>query len=106
MKGYVDWKDVRDELVDRAGGEEAVAKRSKESLQENRGARLAEIRRSRDLTQKEVAERMGITKGRVSQIEQGDNSGTEVLARYARALGGALITSIAFPDGQVIDIGA
>lgn len=105
MNSYVDWDNVRGDLVERAGGEEAVAKRSQELLAENRGARLAEIRRSRNLTQKDVAESMGVTKGRVSQIELGDNSGTEVLARYARALGGSLILSIAFPDGDVIHLG-
>lgn len=105
MNGYVDWNDIREEHVERAGGEAAVAKRTQDLLLANRGARLAEIRRSRNLTQKEVAEHMGVTKGRVSQIEQGDNSGTEVLARYARALGGTLIVSIAFPDGKVIHLG-
>lgn len=33
---------------------------------------------------------MGVTKGRVSQIEQGKISGQDVLARYATALGGQL----------------
>jgi transcriptional regulator with XRE-family HTH domain len=35
-----------------------------------RGRRLAEIRRGRGFTQQDVADRMGVTKGRVSQIEQ------------------------------------
>ncbi|MCT9929929.1 helix-turn-helix domain-containing protein [Planotetraspora sp. A-T 1434] len=40
-----------------------------------------EIRRSRGLTQQQVAERMGVTKGRISQIEQGKISGHDTLAR-------------------------
>ena len=44
--------------------------------------------RARGLTQQQVADRMGVTKGRVSQIERGGVSGHDVLARYAAALGG------------------
>jgi DNA-binding XRE family transcriptional regulator len=47
---------------------------------------LAEVRRSRGLTQQDVADPMGVTKGRVSQIEQGKISGQDVLARFAAAI--------------------
>jgi hypothetical protein len=47
---------------------------------------------------------MGVTKGRVSQIEQGKISGLEVLARYAAALGGRLHQSIYFDDGDIAAI--
>ncbi|MGW4519310.1 helix-turn-helix domain-containing protein [Streptomyces sp. NPDC004393] len=68
------------------------------------GHRLAEIRRGRGLTQEQVAERMGVTKGRVSQIEQGKISGQEVLARYAAALGGQLPQAIYFDNGDIAAI--
>ncbi|GHG36054.1 hypothetical protein GCM10017567_65830 [Amycolatopsis bullii] len=68
------------------------------------GHRLAEIRRGRGLTQQQLAERMGVTKGRVSQIEQGKISGLEVLARYAAALGGRLHQAIYFEDGDIAAI--
>jgi transcriptional regulator with XRE-family HTH domain len=44
------------------------------------------------LTQKQVAESMGVTAGRVSQIENGDLDVNEVatLSRYAQALGAKL----------------
>ena len=60
------------------------------------GYRLAELRRSRGFTKPEIAARMGVTKGRVSQIERGKISGQEVLARYAAALGGRLHQAIYF----------
>jgi len=47
---------------------------------------------------------MGVTKGRVSQIEQGKISGNDVLARYAAALGGRLRQSIYFDDGDIAAI--
>ncbi|WP_414635881.1 helix-turn-helix domain-containing protein [Amycolatopsis sp.] len=44
--------------------------------------------RSRGLTQQHLADRMGVTEGRVSQIEQGKVSGLDVPARYAAAISG------------------
>lgn len=68
MSSYTRWKDVRAAHVERAGGEQAVATCKEELLATVRGHRLAEIRRPRGLTQQEVADRMGATKGRVSQL--------------------------------------
>lgn len=104
MTGYTRWQDVRAEHVARAGGEEAVAEGKRELLAEVLGHRLAEIRKSRSLTQEQVAERMGVSKGRVSQIEQGRISGQEVLARYAAALGGQLHQTIYFDNGDIAAI--
>ena len=104
MTGYARWKDVRAAHVERAGGEAAVEAGKQELLATVQGHRLAEIRRSRGLTQQQLAERMGVTKGRVSQIEQGRISGVEVLARYAAALGGRLHQAIYFEDGDIAAI--
>lgn len=104
MTSYQRWRDVRDAHVERAGGEDAVQAGKEELLAPVRGRRLAEVRRSRGLTQQEVADRMGVTKGRVSQIEQGNVSGNDVLARYAVALGGRLHQSIYFDDGNIAAI--
>lgn len=104
MTGYTRWKDIRAEHVERAGGEEAVAEGKRELLAEVLGHRLAEIRRSRGFTQEQVAERMGVSKGRVSHIEQGAISGQEVLIRYATALGGELHQTIHFDNGDIAAI--
>ena len=104
MTSYKRWKDVRAAHVERAGGEEAVEKGKQELLATVQGHRLAEIRRSRGLTQQQLAERMGVTKGRISQIEQGKASGQDVLTRYAAALGGTLHQSIYFDDGDIAAI--
>jgi transcriptional regulator with XRE-family HTH domain len=58
---------------------------------------LVDKRRSLHLTQKDVAEHMGITVGRVSQIEAGEVAGIDVLERYI-ALGGTLQLSASFSD--------
>ncbi|MFY1619535.1 helix-turn-helix domain-containing protein [Micromonospora sp. WMMD736] len=104
MSGHVRWSDIRSEYVQRAGGEEAVEAGKQELLAQVVGHRLAEVRRARGLTQQQVAERMGVTKGRVSQIEQGRISGQEVVARYAIALGGRLHQAIYFDDGDIAAI--
>ncbi|ASF11608.1 putative transcriptional regulator [Nocardia brasiliensis NBRC 14402] len=104
MTGYSRWQDIRTEFVERAGGEDTVAVGKEELLAEMIGHRLAEIRRSRGLTQQQIAARMGVTKGRISQIERGQIAGYELLARYAAALGGRLRQSIQFDDGEVAAI--
>ncbi|MEQ0560255.1 helix-turn-helix transcriptional regulator [Amycolatopsis sp. NEAU-NG30] len=104
MTGYTRWQDVRAAHVERAGGEAAVAAGKEELLATVQGHRLAEIRRSRGLTQHQLAERMGVTKGRISQIEQGNIAGFDVLARYAAALGGRLHQAIHFDDGEIAAI--
>ena len=50
------------------------------------------------MTQAEVAERMGVTKSCVSQIERGEVSTVDVIARYVQAIGGRLQISAIFGD--------
>lgn len=104
MSSYVRWRDIRAAHVERAGGEQAVEEGRQELLATVVGHRLAEVRRARGLTQQQVADRMGVTKGRVSQIEQGKISGQDVVARYATALGGRLHQAIYFDDGDIAAI--
>jgi DNA-binding XRE family transcriptional regulator len=104
MSGHVRWRDIRAEQVAQAGGEEAVQTAKDELLAEMIGHRLAEVRKARGLNQQQVADRMGVTKGRVSQIEQGKVSGQDVVARFAVALGGRLHQAIYFDDGGVAAI--
>ncbi|MEU8252408.1 hypothetical protein [Nonomuraea sp. NPDC048916] len=59
MTKYARWKDIRAEHVERAGGEEAVEAGKQELLAKVQGHRLAEIRRSRGMTQQDIAQRRG-----------------------------------------------
>ncbi|MEU7711038.1 helix-turn-helix domain-containing protein [Micromonospora chalcea] len=104
MSDYSRWQDIRVDHVARAGGEEAVDAGKQQLLAEVIGHRLAEVRRARGLTQQQVADRMGVTKGRISQIEQGKISGQDVVARFAAALGGRLHQAIYFDDGDIATI--
>ncbi|WP_106396440.1 helix-turn-helix domain-containing protein [Actinocorallia populi] len=102
MTDFPKWSDVRADIVAEAGGEQAVAEARKRNQSYIDGHRLAERRTSLGLTQSEVAERMGVTKGRVSQIERGEVSTVDAIARYVQALGGHLQISAVFGDDPYI----
>jgi transcriptional regulator with XRE-family HTH domain len=69
------------------------------------GTPLAERRQALGLTQADVAERMSVTKSRVSQIERGEVSTIEVVARCVQALGGHIQISAVFGDDHYIPRG-
>lgn len=96
------WKDVRPELVEGLGGEAVVAQARLRNQTYIDAQRLAKRRGALGLTQAEVAERMGITKSRVSQIERGEVSTVDVIARYVQALGGRLQISAVFGNELLI----
>ncbi|GAB3108591.1 XRE family transcriptional regulator [Streptomyces calidiresistens] len=102
MKKFPKWSDVRAEVVAGAGGEEAVAEARKRNQAYIDGHRLAERRKSLGLTQSDVAELMGVTKSRISQIERGEVSTVEAIARYVAALGGRIQISAVFGDDLYI----
>ncbi|MDP4506166.1 helix-turn-helix domain-containing protein [Nonomuraea turcica] len=56
------------------------------------------------MTQAQVAERMGVTKGRVSQIERGDVATMELVGRYAAAIGWHVRTVLAKDSGEIIPL--
>jgi DNA-binding XRE family transcriptional regulator len=94
---FTKWSEIREEQIERIGQEEFEAGKE-QMLAEARGWRLAEIRRRRGLTQAQVADRMGVGKSRVSQIERGRVSTRDVLDRYVEALGGRLSLMADFGD--------
>ncbi len=85
--------------VDRA----RVAKLQNDMMVQVRAYRLRELREEADLTQTELAERIGTGQRRVSKIEHGDIERTQVdtLRRYAEALGGTLHVEIEVGDRRM-----
>src|SRR5882672_12592694 len=86
------WRDTEhlQRAVDTAGGQDAIDAAVGEMLDQARGWRLAELRKRREMTQEQVATRMGVSVARISQIEAGSVSTQDVLGRYIEALGGTL----------------
>ncbi|MFF4236870.1 MULTISPECIES: helix-turn-helix domain-containing protein [Actinomadura] len=102
MTNFPKWSDVRADVVEGAGGERGVAEARKRNQAYIDGHRLAERRKAIGLSQKEVADRMGVTKSRVSQIERGEVSTVEAIARYVQAIGGELQISAVFGDDMYV----
>jgi DNA-binding XRE family transcriptional regulator len=103
MSGVKRWRDTDhlERAVETAGGREAFDAGVGAMLDEARGWRLAELPKRREMTQDQVASRMGVSVARVSQIEAGSVSTQEVLARYVEALGGKLKMIADFGDEQL-----
>ncbi|MGH8883130.1 MAG: helix-turn-helix domain-containing protein [Stackebrandtia sp.] len=56
-----------------------------------RGHELSTLRKVQEMTQRQVADAMGVTQGRISQIECGDAQlDTSTLTAYLHAIGGEL----------------
>ncbi len=94
------WSNVRDKHM-AVAGPEVVAEPSERMLARVRAHSLAEVRRRKGITQREVAEAMGVTAGGISQIEQDDLSGLDVLDLNVQALGGQLGLVATFGDEQL-----
>jgi predicted XRE-type DNA-binding protein len=65
---------------------------------------LGEIRERRSLSQNDVAEVLGASQARVSQLESQSDLYLSTLKRYIEALGGELEVAAVF-DGERIEIG-
>ena len=100
MSGVSRWRESPnlERAVQTAAGPEAFVSAM---LDDARGWRLAEMRKRRGKTQEQVADRMGVSVARVSQIESGDVSTQDVLNRFVSARGGTLKLIADFGDEQL-----
>ena len=64
---------------------------------------LAQTRKSQALTQREVAEQMGVSQKRVSELEHGKlgSMRLDTLRRYVESIGGKLVATAVFPDKTI-----
>jgi transcriptional regulator with XRE-family HTH domain len=98
--------DVESELAqlsDRLGLSSESIQYERESLEKQRTAyQLRALRRTRGLTQVELAERLGVSQNRVSRLERGDIQRVRIdtLARYVESLGGSLHIEMRVGDAQ------
>lgn len=65
---------------------------------------LREARKESHMTQVQVAEAMGVSQNRISQIENGDVDAMTIgsVRRYVEALGGKLTLTAEMPDGRKV----
>ncbi len=57
-------------------------------------------RKRAGMSQADVARRMGISQPRVAKIESGSNISLDILRRYAKATGSALVIDFATPANE------
>lgn len=100
----ISWQDLRNEFSFTLEEEAEMAAGRERLLSQVRAHKLAEVRKSQGETQVGVARRMGVTQARVSAIEHGEISRSEVdtLAAYVEALGGKLKLVADFGDSTVV----
>ena len=62
---------------------------------------LQELRKSRNVTQTEVAQAMQVEQASVSKLERREDMYVSTLREYIKALGGELKLVASFPDGEI-----
>ncbi len=70
-------------------------------LAQTRGHQLAESRKHLGTGQKQIAAAMGVSVARISQIEHGEVTSFQIIARYVEALGGRLDLVADFGDRTI-----
>lgn len=61
--------------------------REKETFEQRQGKMIRIVREARDLTQKQLGERVGLSQKAISRIERGQGTTSVLIFRIARALG-------------------
>lgn len=77
-----------------------------EMHQEARLYQLKQLRKNTGLTQAQLAQRLGVSQHRVSQIENGDltNAKVDTLKKYLEALGASIVITAEDSNGQSLKL--
>lgn len=97
-------RSLAEQLARRPVDEHRVEQLAHRLRKQVRAARLRELRVEQQLTQEELARQLKVSQNRVSQIETGDVSKSQVdtLRRYVEALGGTLSVEVAFGEDRYV----
>jgi hypothetical protein len=90
-----------DEVIGKLPGERRakIKARATELIAEELG--LQELRKSKQVTQEQVAERIGGKQVYVSRLEKRTDMKLSTLREYVKAIGGDLQLVVTFPEGSV-----
>ena len=97
----LDWEDLERELHAAGVSPAEIEAGARKLLAQARGHQLAETRKQLGLRQKQIAAAMSVSVARVSQIEHGEVTSFEVIARYVEALVGRLDLVADFGDRTI-----
>ena len=90
------WRDLYDKISPERRS--AIEKRVEQSMKE---MPIHELRAARRLTQRQLAQTLGMTQPAVSQIEHSTDLYLSTLENFVEAMGGRLEVHAIFPDGKV-----
>jgi ribosome-binding protein aMBF1 (putative translation factor) len=96
-----DWETLEQELHAAGVSPEEIQAGAQRLLAQARGHQLAQTRKQLGLAQRDIASTMRVSIARISQIEHGEVTSFEVIARYVEALGGRLDLVADFGDRTV-----
>ncbi|ELP34529.1 helix-turn-helix domain-containing protein [Rhodopirellula baltica] len=96
MAGHHPWSKLRDRMTEaqRADMDNRVRKMEAEMV-------LAELRKYSGMTQKDLAEKLGVTQPTLSGQEHQDDMEISTLSRLIQALGGKLELIVHMPKGDI-----
>jgi uncharacterized protein YnzC (UPF0291/DUF896 family) len=77
-----------------------IKERAAELISEELG--LQELRKSKQITQEEIAERLGGRQVYISRLEKRDDMKLSTLRAYVEAIGGDLQLMVTFPEGKSV----
>ncbi|HEY9720428.1 MAG TPA: XRE family transcriptional regulator [Oscillatoriaceae cyanobacterium] len=92
------WKQIRDEIFTpkEQAMHDAEAKRIIAELP------LAQLRKAREVTQKQIAAFMSVGQPQITRIEKQADMYVSTLRHYIEAMGGELEVRARFPEGEVV----
>jgi ribosome-binding protein aMBF1 (putative translation factor) len=95
------WEEIEQDLHAAGVSPEEIDSGARALLAQARGQQLAQTRKQLGLAQRDIAATMGVSIARISQIEHGEVTSFDVIARYVEALGGRLDLVADFGDRTV-----
>lgn len=97
MKGFINSKDFFNSL---AGDEQQAI--TEKAIKLKQPYQLSQLRQQADISQKQLAERMGVSQANISKVENGNDIQLSTLQRYISALGGKISITAKMPYGEVV----
>lgn len=94
------FKEIAHKGASRPGHEARVAAQREEALRELAEYSLAQLRQFREVTQVELAHRLGIAQPGISRLEKQDDRRVSTVRDYVEALGGRLELVAVFGDDE------
>lgn len=99
MKGFINSKDFFNRLP--TDEQQAITEKAEKLKQ---AYAISQLRQNANLSQQQLAEKMGVSQANISKIENGKDVYLSTLKRYITTLGGEIHINATMPNGENIVI--